>query len=67
MDWSPMKFRQSMRDMRLREMELAEQNPFLAQALETEKMEGHRIAVIARTVAMLIIACMLPFLNPNIH
>ncbi len=67
MDWSPMKFRQNMREMRLREMELAEQNPFLAQALETEKMEGHRIAVIARTVAMLIIACMLPFLNPNIH
>ncbi len=45
--------------------QLARSNQFLMQALEDEKREGHWIAVVARTVALGIIAVMLPFLNPN--
>ncbi len=53
------------RQMREEEQELARKNPFLAQALETEKHEGHRLAVWARTIAMGIIALVLPILNPH--
>jgi adenylate cyclase len=38
-------------------------NPFLAKALEEEKMQGHRFAVIARTIALSLVALLLPFLN----
>ena len=63
--YSPLAIIKNMRSMKEREEAMAEQNPHLAQALEQEKMEGHRLAVVARTVAMGIIACLLPFLNPN--
>lgn len=38
-------------------------NPHLAEALAKEKRDGHRIAVIARTVALGLIAVLLPILN----
>lgn len=53
--------------MRDHEIELASSNPHLAQALAREKMEGHRLAVVTRTIAMVIIAILLPFINPNWH
>ena len=56
-----------MREQRDREIELAASNPHLAAALEQEKMEGHRLAVIARTVAFVVIMIFLPFVNPNWH
>lgn len=54
-----------MRTIRQHEREMAATSPQLAAALQQEKMEGHRLAVMARTVAMLIIMCLLPILNPN--
>lgn len=63
--WPP-PFLARLRQMRRVEEERARTNPFLAQALENEKREGHRIAVIARTVALGLIAVVLPFLNPTI-
>jgi len=53
------------RKLREEEQELARRNPFVAEALEREKYEGHRLAVIARTVALGIIAILLPFINPH--
>ena len=52
-------------EMRKLEQEQAKSNPFLAEALEKEKHDGHRIAAIARTVALGTIAILIPFLNPN--
>lgn len=54
-----------MRFRKLREMEELEavSNPFLAKALEDEKHQGHRFAVIARTIALGLVAILLPFLN----
>lgn len=54
-----------MRFRKLREMEEQEavSNPFLAKALEDEKHQGHRFAVIARTIALGLVAILLPFLN----
>lgn len=63
--WPP-PFLAKLRQMRRLEEERARTNPFLAQALENEKTEGHRIAVIARTTALGLIALVLPFLNPTI-
>ncbi len=51
------------RKLRELEEEQARSNPFLAQALEDEKKQGHRLAVIARTVALGLVAILLPFLN----
>ncbi|MEM7465184.1 MAG: adenylate/guanylate cyclase domain-containing protein [Pseudomonadota bacterium] len=65
MAYSPIKILKQMSDMRDREQEMSKSNSHLAEALEQEKMEGHRIAVIARTVAMTIILCILPIMNPN--
>jgi len=62
----PSQFFARLREMRRIEEERAKTNPFLAQALENEKREGHRIAVIARTIALGVIAVVLPFLNPTI-
>lgn len=67
MVWSPIEFRDRMRSMRAREEEMAAQNPYLAKALEVEKMEGHRLAVIARTVALGLVMLLLPILNSNWH
>ncbi|MGI9350966.1 MAG: adenylate/guanylate cyclase domain-containing protein [Rhizobiaceae bacterium] len=51
------------RTMRNLEREQTRSNPFLADALEKEKHEGHRIAAISRTVALSAVAILLPFLN----
>jgi adenylate cyclase len=54
------------RSRRRAEEEEARQNVHLRQALEEEKHEGHKIAVWARTVALVVVAVMLPFVNPNL-
>lgn len=41
-------------------------NRFVLQALEEDKREGQRIATIARTVALTVVAMLLPFLNPTV-
>src|SRR5262245_32402248 len=55
------------RRMRDEERERARSNPFLLRALEEEKREGQRIAITARTIALVVIALFLPFLNPTIE
>ena len=62
---NPLSLLRYVRRMRKNEEEQINSNQFLAQAIEREKMEGHRIAVIARTIALSIVILMLPFLNPN--
>lgn len=52
--------------MRSGEPAPAARNRFLMDALEQEKREGQRIATISRTVALGVIALLLPYLNPNI-
>jgi adenylate cyclase len=47
------------------EERLARRNPHLARALEVEKMEGQRIATLARTGALAIVAMLLVYLNPR--
>ncbi len=64
---SSLAFLKNMRQMREAEMEEAERNPYLAQALEREKYEGHRLAVLARTVALTILAVLVPVLVPELH
>ncbi len=49
------------RNMRQLEEEIAEKNPYLTEALEREKHEGHRVAVILRTIALVIVMLYLPF------
>ena len=60
---SPLTFFTRMRKLRELEEEQAKSNPFLAQALEDEKKQGHRLAVIARTIALGLVGVLLPFLN----
>ena len=57
-----------LRQMRLRrqEAEGTGANQYLMDALEQEKHEGQRIATIARTIALGVIAVLLPYVNPNI-
>lgn len=62
---SPLRFFARLREMREEERQLAGSNPFLAQALEREKMESHRLAVIARTTALGLVVVLIPFLNPS--
>lgn len=59
----PLRFLERVRQMQEEERQQAHSNPFLAKALEKEKMEGHRLAIIARTVALGIVGLLLPFLN----
>ena len=54
-----------MQRMRDDERERTRTNHFLLRALEEEKREGQRIATVARTVALVVIALFLPFLNPG--
>lgn len=61
----PFSFFQRIRAQQERDEEQIKTNQFLAQALTTEKHEGHRVAVIARTVALGVVALFLPALNPN--
>ncbi|MEN0041272.1 MAG: adenylate/guanylate cyclase domain-containing protein [Pseudomonadota bacterium] len=52
-----------LRALREDEQALARTNPLVAQAMEREKREGHRLAVIVRTIALSIVFVFLPFLN----
>lgn len=54
-----------LRSSRLRDEELARSSRHLQTALAQDKLEGHRIAIMARTVALVVVAVLLPFLNPN--
>lgn len=55
-----------LRRMRRREADGTATNPYLRDALEQEKHEGQRIATIARTIALGVIAALLPYVNPDI-
>lgn len=55
-----------LRGARKREEEQSRNNQFVLRALAEEKRDGQRIAVIARTAALGVIAALLPFLNPTI-
>lgn len=61
----PPAFIRNIRDSVDLEREQGRTNPYLAAALEREKLEGHRIAVWARTIALGLIMVLLPFLNPE--
>ena len=63
---SPFTFFTRLRKLREIEEQQAKSNQFLAQALENEKKEGHRLAVIARTIALGLVGIMLPFLNARL-
>lgn len=52
--------------MRRQEEERSHANRFVMRALEEEKRQGQRIATMARTVALAVIAILLPFLNPTV-
>lgn len=56
----------SPRSSRLAEEKLATENPYLSYAIAQEKYGGHRIAVIARSIALGVVAIMLPFINPHL-
>lgn len=56
---------QDVRESRLREEEMVLNNPYLLEAMQKEKLDGHRIATIARTVALVAIGLFLPFQNFN--
>jgi adenylate cyclase len=64
---SLLNFPAKMRALREDEERQAASNPFLAKAIEDEKMAGHRIAIIARTVAFTAVGILLPFLNPHLN
>jgi adenylate cyclase len=55
-----------MRSLRRRTDEGSPTNQFVLQAVEEEKREGQRIATIARTVALGVIALLLPYLNSTV-
>lgn len=55
------------RATRLAEEKTAEENAHLRRALEVEKRVGHRIAVQARTVALVITAIALVIINPRLE
>lgn len=63
---SPFRLLARLRHVRDEDRRQADKNPFLAKALEREKWEGHRLAVISRTVALGLVGLLLPFLNPSL-
>ena len=52
---------------RLQEQEQIKTNPHLAMAVEREKRDGHRIAIQARTLALIAVGILLAFLNPQLN
>lgn len=63
MAFSPITLIQRMSAMRDQERQMAAENPHLAKAMEEEKMESHRLAVIARTFALGVVMILLPIVN----
>ena len=64
---SSLEFIKNLRNAQKLEAEQAQQNPYLMEALEREKYEGHRLAVFARTVALGTLAVLVPILVPELH
>jgi len=64
---SPITFLTGLRSDRQLEAEQAKNNPFLLQALEDEKYEGHQLAIFARTIALGFIAILVPILVPEVY
>jgi len=64
---SPLRLFTRARQLRQIEEQQASSNPFLAQAIENEKREGHQLAFTARTIAFALVMVLLPFLNTNWH
>lgn len=64
---APVKFFLRFRKLREMEEQQALSNQFLSQALEAEKKEGQRFAVVTRTIALGLVGLLLPFLNPNLN
>lgn len=64
---APVKFFLRFRKLREMEEKQALSNQFLSQALETEKKEGQRFAVVTRTIALGLVGILLPFLNPSLN
>lgn len=54
-----------LRSRRVEEERAAGQNPFLIEALRTEKLEGQRIAAWARTIALAASGVLITFQNPS--
>ncbi len=63
----PLAFIKRLEDARDLEAREAQQNPFLAEALEREKYEGHQLAFFVRAVALAILAVLIPILTPQLH
>ncbi len=63
----PLAFIKRLEDTRDMEAKEAQQNPYLAEALEREKYEGHQLAFFVRFVALLIIGILIPILTPELH
>jgi adenylate cyclase len=53
------------RNARLEQEERARNNAHLRHALEAEKQRGQRVAVRVRSIALIVIAILLPFMNPH--
>ncbi|MFZ1813697.1 MAG: adenylate/guanylate cyclase domain-containing protein [Rhizobiaceae bacterium] len=53
----------TLRRSRIQDEELARDNRHLAEAVEEEKLTGMRIAIVARTVSLLVVALLLPITN----
>ena len=64
---SSIEFLKSIRNSSQADAQKAAQNPFLAKALEREKYEGHRLAIFARTIALGLLAILIPILVPELH
>lgn len=52
---------------RQRQDVLKNDNRFLKEAMESDKRTWHRIATIARTIALVLIGLLLPYLNPRLN
>jgi adenylate cyclase len=55
----------NVRSTRLREQEAAKNNPHLMEAMGVNKRQGQVLAIKARWVSLVVIAILLPFINPN--
>ncbi|MCP4184794.1 MAG: adenylate/guanylate cyclase domain-containing protein [Hyphomicrobiales bacterium] len=55
----------NVRSTRLREQEAAKNNPHMMDALGVNKRQGQVLAIKARWISLVVIAILLPFINPN--
>lgn len=64
--WNIFGLIRSVRALRIAEKAMAERNPHLQRAMLQEKRFGLKVAVWARTVALLVVAVLLVYINPNL-